>query len=252
MALTSLCLTAADLVQAKDGSGYFGYKDTPKLPWCDYLVHDPDRPASPRVDPGPAPSCLLPAPADAIWLFNGNDLSAWKKVDWKVIDGALEVTGGSALTTKESYGSFQLHLEWMAPANFEGPWYNQGNSGIALHGIYEIQIFDSYNVKIYPDGAAAAVYGQTPPRVNVCRPPGQWQSFDIVFTAPTLKGKQVEQPARVTVFHNGVLVHLNQQIYGATGHRVLPNADLVVSTGPVQLMGHDCSVRFRNIWLRPL
>jgi hypothetical protein len=245
------CFAADELVKAQDGSGYFGYKDTPKLPWCGYVVHDPDRPAPPRVDPGPASTCLLPVPAEAIRLFDGNDLSAWEKPDWKVVDGILEA-GGSTLSTKESFGSFQLHLEWMAPANFEGPWYNQGNNGVGLHGIYEIQIFDSYNVKIYPDGLAAAIYGQTPPRVNVCRPPGQWQTYDIVLTAPTFKGKQVDQLPRVTVFHNGVLVHLNQEIYGATGHRVLPRLDLVVAKGPLHLMGHGCPVRFRNIWLRPL
>jgi len=242
---------ADDLAKAKDGSGYFGYKDTPKLPWCGYLVHDPERPAPPLVDPGPPPESALPVPADAIRLFDGKDLSAWEKNDWKVVDGTLEAAGGE-INTKESFGSFQLHLEWMGPANFEGPWYNQGNNGVGLHGIYEIQIFDSYNVKIYPDGVAAAIYGQTPPLVNVCRPPGQWQTYDIVFIAPAFKGKKVDQLPRVTVFHNGVLVHFNQEIYGATGHRILPRLDLAVAKGPLQLMGHNCPVRFRNIWLRPL
>jgi hypothetical protein len=140
----------------------------------------------------------------------------------------------------------------MAPVNFEGPWYNQGNNGVGLHGVYEIQIFDSYNLKIYPDGMAGAVYGQTPPRVNVCRPPGQWQTYDIVFTAPVFKGEKVEQFPRVTLFHNGVLVHLNQEIYGGTGHQALPRTDQIVAKGPLHLMGHGCPVRFRNIWLRPL
>jgi hypothetical protein len=119
-------------------------------------------------------------------------------------------------------------------------------------GLYEIQIFDSYNEKLYPDGQAAAVYGQTPPLVNVCRKPGEWQTYDIVFTAPVFADGKLAQPARVTLFHNGVLVQLNQQIYGETGHRLLPEYKQQVSTGPLTLSGHKCPVRFRNIWLRKL
>ena len=152
-------LSAADLAQAKDGSGVYGYKDTPKLPWCAWLVHDPDRPAPPRVDPGKA-GPPAPVPADAVVLFAGQDVAKWQALgDWKVVDGCL-VSGNGVIATKESYGDVQLHVEWMAPAPFEGPWYNRGNNGVLLMGLFEIQIFDSFNEKIYPDGQCGAIYGQ--------------------------------------------------------------------------------------------
>jgi len=240
---------AADLSHAKDGSGVYGYKDTPKLPWCDYLVHDCDRPAPPRVNVGAGPERPTP-PSDAIVLFAGKDLTKWQPTDCKLVDGCIEAVGN--LTSKESFGDCQIHLEWLAPADFKGPWYNQGNNGVFLMGLYEIQIFDSWNEKIYPDGQAAAIYGQTPPLVNATRPPGQWQSYDIVFTAPVFAGGKLVRPARVTMFHNGVLVHLNEEIRGETGHRILPEYKKQVSQGPLVLSGHDCPVRFRNIWVRPL
>jgi hypothetical protein len=242
---------AADLVYAKDGSGVFGYKDTPKLPWCQWLVHDPDRPNPRRVDPGKAgPPASVPA--DAVVLFDGKDLSQWNAAgDWKLSDGYL-VAGDGQFATKESFGDMQLHLEWMGPAHFEGPWYNRGNNGVFLMGLFEIQIFDSFNEKIYPDGACGAIYGQTPPLVNVTRPPGEWQTFDIVFSAPRFEGTQLKAPARVTVFQNGVLVQLNEEIHGDTGHRILPRYTQSISKGPLALGGHGCPVRFRNIWLRPL
>ncbi len=243
-------LSAADLVQARDGSGVTGYRDTPKLPWCDYLVHDPDRRAPPRVYPGPAPA-PAPVPADAVVLFNGKDLGQWQKSNWKV-DGGCIVAASGKLLTKESFGDAQIHVEWMAPLNFEAPWYNRGNNGVMLMGLYEIQIFDSYNEKLYPDGQAAAIYGQTPPRVNVTRRPGEWQTFDIVFTAPKFEGERLVAPARVTMFHNGALVHLNAEIHGETGHRILPVYTQKISRGPLALAGHDCPVRFRNLWIRPL
>jgi hypothetical protein len=238
------------LIYAKDGSGVFGHKDTPILPWCEYVVHDPDRPAPPRVDPGPALP-PAPVPADAIVLFDGKDDSHWQNHSYRLVDGCLEATGNISPRTKESFGSFQLHIEWMAPANYRGPWYNRGNNGVSLHGLYEIQIFDSFNEKWAPDGQCAAIYGQTPPLVNACRPPGEWQSYDIAFIAPALDGNKVVQPARITMFHNGVLVHLNQEIFGATGHLVLPRP-VKVARGPIALAGHDCPVRFRNIWIRNL
>lgn len=243
-------LLAADLVQAKDGSGVYGYSDTPKLPWCDYLVHDANRPAPKRIDPGPAPA-PAPVPADAIVLFDGKDASKWQGADWKVTDGCI-VAGSGMFATKESFGSAQIHVEWMAPAHFESPWYNRGNNGLMLMGLYEIQIFDSFNEKIYPDGQAAAIYGQTPPLVNVTRRPGEWQTFDVVFTAPKFDGDKLVAPARVTLFHNGVLVQSNEEIHGETGHRIVPQYTQKISKGPLALGGHDCPVRFRNIWIRPL
>jgi hypothetical protein len=241
---------AAELVYARDGSGVYGYKDTPVLPWCGFHVHDPDRPEPPRVDPGPPPP-PAPVPSDAISLFNGQDLTAWQPNEWRVVDGQIEALAGN-LVSKQTFGDIQLHLEWLAPADFEGPWYDRGNNGVMLMGLYEIQIFDSYNEKLYPDGQAAAIYGQTPPLVNVTRPPGQWQTFDILFTAPRFNGEQLLEPARVTMLHNGVLVHLNEPIHGETRHRALPEYSRKVNTGPVILLGHNCPVRFRKIWVRPL
>jgi hypothetical protein len=243
-------LSGADLVHARDGSGVYGYKDTPVLPWCGFHVHDPDRPAPQRIDPGPAQGPAA-VPSDAVVLFGGGDTSAWQSNAWQVVNGMLEAGEGN-LATKESFGDIQLHIEWLAPADFDGPWYNRGNNGVLLMGLYEIQIFDSYSEKLYPDGQAAAIYGQTPPLVNVTRPPGQWQTFDIIFTAPKWEGDRLVSPARLTMFHNGVLVHLNEEIRGETNHRVLPNYTRPVRRGPLVLGGHDCPVRFRNLWVRPL
>jgi hypothetical protein len=240
-----------DLVNARDGSGIYGYKDTPKLPWCEWVCHDPDRPAPKRIHPGPA-AAPVPVPADAVVLFDGSDLTKWQDAKgWKVENGSI-VAGDGNLATKDQFGSAQIHVEFMVPSGFDGPWYNRGNNGVLLMGLYEIQIFDSFNEKIYPDGQCAAIYGQTPPLVNVTRPPGQWQAYDIVFTAPKFEGEKLSSPARVTVFHNGVLVHLNEEIHGDTGHRIAATYVKKVSQGPLMFGGHGCQVRFRNVWLRPL
>ena len=244
-------LNAAELVHAKDGSGTYGYNDTPILPWCGYRVHDADRPAPKRVNPGPGPAQPAPRPSDAIALFDGTDLSQWQPNQWRVVDGCIEAGGGN-LVTKASFGNCQIHVEWLAPAHFQGPWYNQGNNGVMLMGFYEIQVFDSYNEKIYPDGQAGAIYGQTPPLVNVTRPPGEWQTYDILFTAPVFANGKLVKPARVTVLHNGVLVQLDAEIHGETAHRTPPEYKTQTSRGPLAFGGHDCPVRFRNIWVRPL
>jgi hypothetical protein len=184
-------------------------------------------------------------------LFDGSSLSAWAENGWRVVDGTIEAGAGN-LTTRRSFGSFQLHVEWMAPAGFTGEPFDRGNNGVRLHGLYEIQIFDSWNERIYPDGQAAAVYGQTPPLVNATRPPGQWQAYDILLRAPLFEGGRLVRPARVTVLHNGLVVQWDTEIHGETGHRLLPEYKSRLASGPVQLSGHDCPVRFRNVWLRPL
>lgn len=249
---TTLRADESPLIKAKDGSGVYGYKDTPKLPWCEWLVHDPDRPAPPKLVPG-KPIPASPPPADAILLFNGSDEALsqhWKATDWSVSEGLLVATGDKSPATKQTFGDFQLHLEWKMPKDFEGPWYNKGNNGVLLHGLYEIQIFDSFHEPLYPDGQCAAVYAQTPPSVNVTLPPGEWQSFDIIFTAPVFEKDKLVKPAYVTLFHNGVLVHHHQEVYGATRHKLLPDYDRKVSRGPITLAGHGCPVAFRNIWIR--
>jgi len=247
--------TQSKLVKAKDGSGIIGYKDTPILPWCGFHVHDPDRPAPPKVTPG-----LLgieekagTAPSDTIKLFAGEtDLSKWKPSDWKVENGELIAVSGN-LTTNQFFGDCQLHLEWQTPDPPQGHMFDRGNNGVMLMGLFEIQIYDSYTEKLYPDGQAASVYGQTPPMVNACRKPGQWQTFDIIFFAPVFRNGKLEKEAYVTVLHNGLLVHHNQKIYGPTGHRILPGYDKPIpEKGPLVLSAHNNPVRFRNIWIRPL
>lgn len=243
-------LAADDRAYARDGSGVYGYRDTPIMPWSGYHVHDPDCPVPPRVKVAPAAQ-PAPAPSDAVVLFDGKDLSKWRPTAWKIVDGTVEAADGS-LTTREGFGACQVHLEWMAPVGFEGPWYNRGNSGVAMMGLYEVQIFDSYNEKIYPDGMAAALYGQAPPLVNACLPPGEWQTFDIMFTPPVFQGEKLVEPGRFTVLHNGVLVHLNAAIHGETDHRKLPVYKPNNGRGPLVITGHNCPVRFRNIWLRKI
>jgi len=248
--LLPFAVGAQTLGHAKDGSGVRGYSDTPIQPWSGFHVHDADRPAPRRIDPGPF-TASTPAPADAIALFSGKDLSHWQSNNWRVVDGRIEAAAGN-LTTKQSFGDCQIHLEWMTPTNFNGHMFDHGNNGVLLMGLYEIQIFDSFSEKLYPDGQAAAVYGQTPPLVNVCRKPGEWQSYDIFFIAPKFADGKLVQPARVTVVHNGVLVQNHQEIFGATMHRELPAYKQQVSAGPLTLAGHNCPVHFRNIWLRQL
>lgn len=249
-AVAAVAAQKAALVYARSGSGVFGYKDTPKQPWSGYLVHDPDRPEPARV---PTPPITSPAPpADATALFDGKDLSAFRPSGWKVDAGAIEAADGDLVTLQE-YGDCQLHLEWRTPSPSLGDQMNRGNSGVHLMGLFEVQVFESATVKIYPDGQAASIYGQTPPLVNASKAPGEWQSYDIVFIAPRWADGTLKSNPRVTVFHNGVLVHHDQEIYGTTLHRRLPGAiPAGLTRAPLKLSGHHNPVRYRNIWIRPL
>jgi hypothetical protein len=243
-----------ELVQAQDGSGIVGYKDTPVQPWSGFHVHDPDRPAPPVVTPPKSTDAdaVPTAPSDAIVLFNGEGLDAWKPNRWKVEEGCMIATEGP-MATKEEFGDCQLHVEWLVPVEPAESMWNRGNNGLFLLGAIEVQIFDSHGTKIYPDGQAAAIYAQTPPMVNACRPPGQWQTYDIVFTAPRFDDAgNVSAPARITMLHNGVLVHNNQEIYGHTPHVGMASYDGIKPKGPIALGAHHCPVRFRNLWIRPL
>jgi len=251
--LAALPVSADDMVKAADGSGVFGYKGTHQLPGGKWVMHDPDRPLPPIVKVGPA-GPPVPAPSDAVVLFDGKDLSAWEPAPtWKLEDGQI-VAGEGKLVSKESFGDVQVHAEWFLPVKFEGPWYAHGNNGVSLMNRFEIQTFDSYDykIKLYADGHCAAIYGQTPPLVNACRPAGEWQTFDIFFTAPVFAEGKLIKPARLTLLHNGVLVHNDQEIYGTTGHLKVPHYNDTTATGPISLPAHYCPVRFRNIWARPL
>lgn len=239
------------LIVPQDASGVYGYKDTPIQPWSGYHVHDPDRPLPKRVDPGVAqPPAAVPA--DAIVLFDGKDLSQWNPLPWTIEDGCLVASKGT-LTTKEEFGDCQIHLEWLVPDSPTKEWGNRGNNGVNLLRMFEIQIYDSYTTQIYPDGQAASIYSQTPPLVNATRKPGEWQTYDITLTVPVYEGDKMVAPPRLTMFHNGLLVHLNQEVYGTSPHAGLSQMPTDKrAKGPIGLMGHTCPVRFRNIWVRPL
>lgn len=232
-----------------------GYDTTPFLPGSKWRVHDGQRPQPPVVKPG-ALSFAQP-PSDAIVLFDGKDLSKWTgkggTAKWKVEAGYMEVAKKAGdIQTKESFGDCQLHLEWAAPKVVKGTSQERGNSGVFLIGRYEIQILDCFNNKSYPDGQTAAIYGQTPPLVNACLPPGEWQSFDIIFMAPRFDGDKLEKPAYITVIHNGVMVQHDKKIIGTTEHKKVGKYTPHPAKGPIKLQDHGNPVRFRNIWIREL
>lgn len=233
-----------------------GYDDTPFLPGSKYRVHDGERPQPRIVTPGANPG---DPPSDAIILFDGTDLSQWVSARdggparWKVENGYMEVVPGTGdIQTKEPFGDCQLHLEWAAPAEVVGEGQGRGNSGVFLMGLYEVQILDCYNNITYPDGTTAAIYGQFPPLVNACRPPGEWQTYDILWEAPRFEGEQLVRPAYITVLHNGIVVHNHAALLGPTSHRRILPYRPHPPVGPLRLQDHGNPVRFRNIWYRVL
>lgn len=222
-------------------------------------VHDSTRARPPVVEPGPAPAEPQPAPSDATVLFDGDDLNAWEHPDgsaasWTVQDGYMQVKPGTGpLQTTDGFGDVQLHVEWMVPTSVEGDGQDRGNSGVFLMGTYEVQVLDSHENETYADGQAAAIYGQYPPLVNAMRPQGEWQTYDILFRRPHFDDEgTVVKPARMTVYHNGVLVQDNVELTGPTGWKDRPPYEAHASRLPLRLQDHDHPVRFRNIWLREL
>ena len=223
-----------------------------------WAVHDEARPMPPVVDPGPA-GPPAPAPADAVVLFDGRDLSGWTTskgapAKWLVKDGYMEaVKGAGSIQTTRAFGDCQLHVEWASPAPPVGSGQDRGNSGVFLMNMYEVQVLDSYQATTYADGMAAALYGQYPPLVNAARRPGEWQTYDIVFRAPRFdQNGAVVSPARLTVVHNGVLVHDAQELSGPTAHKARPPYKAHAGRLPIGLQDHSHPVRFRNIWIREL
>ena len=227
-----------------------------------WLGHDRDRPAPAVVDPGTFSSEEQPGrpPSDATVLFDGKDASPWVAMDgsptkWVVKDGAFICVPKSGYArTLQSFGDCQLHVEWASPTPPHGESQGRGNSGVFFgYDQYECQVLDSYQNKTYADGSAAAIYGQYAPLVNVMRPPGQWETYDIVWTSPRFDAQgNVVSKARETVFHNGVLVQNNVELTGPTGwigrvpYRAHPERM------PIALQDHGNPVRFRNIWVREL
>ncbi len=220
--------------------------------------HDMRRPRPVQVTPG-RQVLPVPPPSDATVLFDGKDLSTWQspggeEPKWTVQDGAMfPQDGAGMIETKQGFGDVQLHAEWQSPTPANGKGQDRGNSGIYFMSKYEVQVLDSYQNETYADGQAAAIYGQSPPLVNASRPPGEWQSYDVVFRAPRFsEDGSVERPAQATVFHNGVLVQDHFPLRGATMWlQTIPymkHPDKL----PIALQDHGDPVRYRNIWVREL
>ncbi len=204
---------------------------------------------------------FITAPSDALVLFDGKNLSQWKAANgsdknWDVHDDIFTVNKqvGDILTKKE-FGDFQLHLEWCVPENITGGNQARGNSGVFLQDKYEIQILDCYNNKTYVNGQTASIYKQSPPLVNAMRKPGEWNVYDIIYTAPTFTPDgRYRTPPVVTVFHNGVVVQNGTIIQGTTEYIGFPKVS-PHGKGPIRLQSHgDPSepISFRNIWIREL
>ncbi len=226
------------------------------IPKMDWPVHDTTRPLPPVVDPGPA-GPPAPAPGDALVLFDGKSLAGWEDAKgapakWKIENGYTEVAAkAGSIQTKKGFGDCQLHVEWASPAEVKGDDQGRGNSGVFLMNLYEIQVLDCYNNKTYADGSTAAIYGQYPPLVNACRKPGEWQTYDIVFHRPRLENDGTRlAPARMTVLHNGSLVHDNDVLTGPTAHMARPPYKMHADRLPIGLQDHGNPVRYRNIWVR--
>jgi hypothetical protein len=237
-----------------------GYDDTPMQPNGKWRVHDGKRPFPRVVTPGAFSSAKQPGkpPSDAIVLLGpGDDTSKWQMKDgggavtWKMKGGVLE-SGKGYVRTKDEWSDFQLHVEFATPTVVKGDGQGRGNSGVFLLDKFEVQVLDSYQNPTYPDGQAASMYGQFPPLVNASLKPGEWQVYDIVFTAPRFKDGKLEKPAVVTVLHNGVVVHAANQYLGPTSHKKIGEYTPDTVKGPIALQDHGNPVRYRNIWIRPL
>lgn len=237
-----------------------------KKPTMDSLVKEAAKtelwePVPPVVTPGKTSS---DAPSDAIVLYNGKDISQWQKEKggtpgWKVDkDGSLTVVKGSGnIATKQGFGNCQLHIEWREPAVIAGASQTRGNSGIFFMGRYELQVLDSYNNPTYVNGQAGSIYKQHIPLVNASRKPGEWQTYDVIFTAPVFfSDGRLQSPARITVLHNGVLVQNNVAIKGHTEWIGIPKYEAHGSKESLVLQDHGLDggnpMSYRNIWIREL
>ena len=210
------------------------------------------------VDPGD-PGPMSAAPSDAIVLFAGNDLAEWRHEDgadgrWTVNDGAFTVLPGSGtLFTRRAFGDVQLHIEWRSPATVVSEGQGRGNSGVYLMERYEVQILDSWNNPTYSNGQAASVYKQFIPQVNASRPPGEWQSYDILFEAPRFDDTGgLMAAATPTLFHNGVLVQHHVTLRGPTVFIGEPAYEPHPARAPLMLQDHGNLVSFRNVWVHEL
>jgi len=236
-----------------------------------WQVHDRSRPLPPVVTPGASFSQGAPAPSDAEVLFNGNGLAKWQNeqggpATWKTNADYVETvpsgnTVGGGIRTRGKWADFQLHVEWASPNPPVGVDQARGNSGILINNMYEVQILDNYQSDTYADGQAAAIYGQKPPLVNACKPPGVWQTYDLAFESPRWnENGDLVKKACLTVLHNGLVVQNHYELVGMTDgiNAALPWRRASKYGPPhspevfIQLQDHKNPVRFRNIWIRPL
>lgn len=253
-------LTLASGLAQLHAQRFFGDPPDAHHPWA---VHDGNRPQPPIVEPG---ENYGDPPSDAIVLFDGTEesyRSNWvhlspdedREHDWLFKDGYLQVVSGAGtLATKEEFGDVQMHIQWAAPSEVVGHSQGRGNSGVFFgNGMVEVQILDSYQNPSYPDGKAASVYGVMPPAVNAMRPPGEWQSYDIIYRRPIVRDGEILDEGSLTVLHNGVVVQDSTPLEGGGGFKKRQPLDRVFpEQGSIQLQDHGDPVRVRNIWVRPL
>ncbi|HVT30311.1 MAG TPA: DUF1080 domain-containing protein [Lacipirellulaceae bacterium] len=206
----------------------------------------------------PEPKVVTPGkhcgdpPSDAIILFDGKDLSKWENGDQWIVKDGVAIVHGTDIKTKQSFGDCQLHIEWSAPVPATGSSQGRGNSGVFLQDRYEVQVLDSYHNETYFDGQASAIYKQTPPLVNVMRPPGEWNTYDIIWRAPRFnKDGSLKSKARITVLQNGVLTLNNFAVLGETPFDAVPKY-VKHGKAPIRLQNHGNPVRYRNIWVREI
>ncbi len=225
--------------------------------------------AQPKIDPTltefwePVPRVVTPgqnngAPSDAIVLFDGSGFSEWTHADgspvkWTLSDGAMTVVPRSGgIKTRQLFTDCQLHIEFRTPAVVKGEGQGRGNSGIFLQSRYEVQVLDNYNNRTYSNGQAGSIYKQSIPLVNACLPPGEWQSYDIIYTAPRFNADGIKvSSGRITVIHNGIVVQNNTEIKGTTEYIGMPK-NLAHGADAIQLQDHGDLVSYRNIWIRPM
>jgi hypothetical protein len=213
-------------------------------------------PEVPVVNPGEKYGDV---PSDAIVLFDGTNLDEWvgdrdSVPRWIVADGAMTASRGGGIKTKRQFGDCQLHIEWRTPSEVVGTSQGRGNSGVFLQEIYEVQVLDSYENRTYRNGQAGSIYKQYAPLVNVCRKPGEWQSYDIIYTAPVFKADSsyLVKP-RITVIQNGVVVQNGVELRGPTEYIGIPEYRVKPhGKGSISLQFHNNPVSYRNIWIREL
>jgi hypothetical protein len=264
--LAALALTCSAALAADEKPSPIGYSDTPIIPGTKWKVHDIDRPRPEAVKPGEK---LGAPPSDAIIIFDGTSSDAlqskkkdekgkptneWGPCPWKIENGEMLIDGGDCWT-KQEFASCQVHLEWKSEPHTKGNSQKKGNAGIFFMDRYECQMLDCDNNPTYADGMTGCIYGQTPPLVNAVKKAGEWQAYDIVFTAPKLDGDKVIEPAYVTTFVNGVCVQVHTKIMGPTKHKNITDySGSFPAKAPLRIQDHknEPPVRLRNIWVRPL